>query len=170
VDKIESFRSLLYSALEVHCYQKCPADKTRFAKLLLRLPSLRSISLKCTSLLFFSQLFPNLPFEKIFMRLLSPKLKQAVDLRVISSAIELEEYIRRMSTLFSQTAADMAIPSQNMYSWNVDNTGQQQNYYGKQNNPSSCQKFVFFRMIISYPNPTKNSNSQPSRTLLSSIF
>ncbi|OWA51687.1 Retinoic acid receptor RXR-gamma [Hypsibius exemplaris] len=95
IDQIESCREVLYSALEAHCNKKLPKDRTRFGKLLLRLPSLRSISLKCTNQLFYSQLFPVLPFEGILMRLLGPQWSR--DLRLIARDVEMEEYWRRMA-------------------------------------------------------------------------
>ena len=90
-DRVEACREKLYSGLEEHCYQMHPQDISRFAKLLLRLPSLRSISLKCTDLLFFSQLFPALPPDGFISRLLQFPNR---DLRSIAADVHEEELQR----------------------------------------------------------------------------
>lgn len=41
----------IYACLDENCRRKYPGDDSRFAQLLLRLPALRSISLKCLELL-----------------------------------------------------------------------------------------------------------------------
>ncbi|XP_055330197.1 retinoic acid receptor RXR-like [Paramacrobiotus metropolitanus] len=71
---VEACREKLYTALEQHCEATHSADKSRFAKILLRLPSLRSTSLKCRDLLFFSQLLPQLAMtiDPVMARLLDP--------------------------------------------------------------------------------------------------
>ncbi len=46
---------MVYAALEEHCKVKYASQPGRFAKLLLRLPALRSIGLKCVEHLFFKQ-------------------------------------------------------------------------------------------------------------------
>jgi len=53
---VESLREKVYVTLEEYCRRQYPDDPGRFAKLLLRLPALRSIGLKCPSYLFLSQL------------------------------------------------------------------------------------------------------------------
>lgn len=45
--QVESFREKVYSCLEEYCKQSYPNEPTRFAKMLLRLPALRSIGIKC---------------------------------------------------------------------------------------------------------------------------
>ena len=62
-DLIESLRENVYKSLDDYCRQTHPADPDRFAKLMLRLPSLRSIGLKCTSPLFASRLIGDAPVE-----------------------------------------------------------------------------------------------------------
>merc|ERR1719319_1757781 len=53
--KVESFRERVYASLEDYVRTKHPNETGRFAKLLLRLPALRSIGLKCDEhLLFFN--------------------------------------------------------------------------------------------------------------------
>lgn len=53
---VEQYRDKVYAALEEHCKSKYTNQPGRFAKLLLRLPALRSIGLKCVEHLFFKQL------------------------------------------------------------------------------------------------------------------
>ena len=53
---VESLREKVYATLDEHCKQHYPDEPGRFAKLLLRLPALRSIGLKCTDHLFTSKL------------------------------------------------------------------------------------------------------------------
>jgi len=49
---IEQLREKVYASLEIYCRTKYPGETGRFAKLLLRLPALRSIALKCIEHLF----------------------------------------------------------------------------------------------------------------------
>ena len=56
VQSVESLREKVYASLEEYCKQQFPDEPGRFAKLLLRLPALRSIGLKCNEHLFFSKL------------------------------------------------------------------------------------------------------------------
>lgn len=44
---VDSQREKVYQCLEEYCRQQNPQQSQRFAKLLLRLPALRSLSLKC---------------------------------------------------------------------------------------------------------------------------
>jgi len=62
-DLIESLRENVYKSLDDYCRQTHPGDVDRFAKLMLRLPSLRSIGLKCTSPLFATRLIGDAPVE-----------------------------------------------------------------------------------------------------------
>lgn len=55
VDKIEQLREVVYTTLEKYCRTKYPDQNSRFAKLLLRLPALRSVGLKCVDYLFISK-------------------------------------------------------------------------------------------------------------------
>lgn len=50
---VEQYRDKVYSSLEEHCKLHYPMQPGRFAKLLLRLPALRSIGLKCVEQLFY---------------------------------------------------------------------------------------------------------------------
>ncbi len=53
VQLIESLREKVYATLEEYCRTNHENEPSRFAKLLLRLPALRSIGLKCMEHLFF---------------------------------------------------------------------------------------------------------------------
>ena len=53
---VERLRDRIYSILENYCRQRYPDQSSRFAKLLVRLPALRSIGLKCVEYLFFQTL------------------------------------------------------------------------------------------------------------------
>ena len=53
---VESLRDRVYSILENHCRSRYPEQTSRFAKLLVRLPALRSIGLRCVGQLFYSTL------------------------------------------------------------------------------------------------------------------
>ncbi|KAH7641236.1 nuclear hormone receptor-like protein 3 [Dermatophagoides farinae] len=55
IDIVEKLRDRVYSLLENHCRLLYPDKTSRFAKLLVRLPALRSIGLKCIEHLFFQQ-------------------------------------------------------------------------------------------------------------------
>lgn len=48
---VESLRSKIYACLDDYCRQRKPCEDGRFAQMLLRLPALRSMSLKCMELL-----------------------------------------------------------------------------------------------------------------------
>ena len=54
--QVESLREKVYATLERYCRQHNENEISRFAKLLLRLPALRSIGLKCVEQLFFYKL------------------------------------------------------------------------------------------------------------------
>nr|XP_027203657.1 retinoic acid receptor RXR-alpha-B-like isoform X1 [Dermatophagoides pteronyssinus] len=56
VSNVEQYRDKVYASLEEHCKTHYPNQPGRFAKLLLRLPPLRSIGLKCVNHLFVKQL------------------------------------------------------------------------------------------------------------------
>uniref|UniRef100_A0A336N4B2 Nuclear receptor subfamily 2 group B member 4 n=1 Tax=Culicoides sonorensis TaxID=179676 RepID=A0A336N4B2_CULSO len=67
---IDELREKVYSSLEEYCRRNHPADDGRFAQLLLRLPALRSISLKCLDHLFFFHLIGDKPIEQFFEEML----------------------------------------------------------------------------------------------------
>ncbi len=64
VQQVETLREKLYSVLEEYCKHSYPDQPGRFAKLLLRLPALRSIGLKCLEHLFFYKLMGDSPIGK----------------------------------------------------------------------------------------------------------
>lgn len=51
--EVESLRSKIYACLDDYCRQRKPNEDGRFAQMLLRLPALRSMSLKCLESLSF---------------------------------------------------------------------------------------------------------------------
>ncbi|KAG5681714.1 hypothetical protein PVAND_011124 [Polypedilum vanderplanki] len=62
---IDLVRAKIYACLDEYCRQKHPTEDGRFAQLLLRLPALRSISLKCVDHLFYFQLIDDKHVEEI---------------------------------------------------------------------------------------------------------
>ena len=69
-DQVQTLRDQVYLALDEHCRQHHSDDLDRFAKVMLRLPSLRSIGLKCTSPLFASRLASSVLVESFIRDLL----------------------------------------------------------------------------------------------------
>lgn len=73
--EVESLREKVYASLEEYCKTHYPEEPGRFAKLLLRLPALRSIGLKCMEHLFFFKLIGDTPIDSFLMEMLeSPTL------------------------------------------------------------------------------------------------
>ncbi|KAK1792868.1 hypothetical protein P4O66_012129, partial [Electrophorus voltai] len=82
--EVEALRERVYASLEAYCKQKYPdqpgslypnacvssCNLSRFAKLLLRLPALRSIGLKCLEHLFFFKLIGDTPIDTFLMEML----------------------------------------------------------------------------------------------------
>uniref|UniRef100_A0A4W4HRH7 Retinoic acid receptor RXR n=1 Tax=Electrophorus electricus TaxID=8005 RepID=A0A4W4HRH7_ELEEL len=68
--EVEALRERVYASLEAYCKQKYPDQPGRFAKLLLRLPALRSIGLKCLEHLFFFKLIGDTPIDTFLMEML----------------------------------------------------------------------------------------------------
>ncbi|XP_047217703.1 retinoic acid receptor RXR-beta-B isoform X1 [Girardinichthys multiradiatus] len=68
--EVELLREKVYASLEAYCKQKYPEQQGRFAKLLLRLPALRSIGLKCLEHLFFFKLIGDTPIDTFLMEML----------------------------------------------------------------------------------------------------
>ncbi|XP_053719428.1 retinoic acid receptor RXR-beta-A isoform X4 [Synchiropus splendidus] len=68
--EVELLRERVYASLETYCKQKYPDQQGRFAKLLLRLPALRSIGLKCLEHLFFFKLIGDTPIDTFLMEML----------------------------------------------------------------------------------------------------
>lgn len=69
--QVEALREKVYAVLEEYCKQNYPDQPGRFAKLLLRLPALRSIGLKCLEPhLFYFKLIGDTPIDKFLLSLL----------------------------------------------------------------------------------------------------
>ncbi|XP_038598116.1 LOW QUALITY PROTEIN: retinoic acid receptor RXR-beta [Tachyglossus aculeatus] len=68
--EVEQLREKVYASLEAYCKQRYPDQQGRFAKLLLRLPALRSIGLKCLEHLFFFKLIGDTPIDTFLMEML----------------------------------------------------------------------------------------------------
>lgn len=67
---VEALREKVYAALEEHCKRHHPDQPGRFGKLLLRLPALRSIGLKCLEHLFFFKLIGDTPIDVFLQNVL----------------------------------------------------------------------------------------------------
>ncbi|XP_050728149.1 retinoic acid receptor RXR-like isoform X10 [Eriocheir sinensis] len=67
---VEILREKVYAALEEYTRTTYPDEPGRFAKLLLRLPALRSIGLKCLEYLFLFKLIGDTPLESYLMKML----------------------------------------------------------------------------------------------------
>ena len=61
--EVDLLRAKVYACLDDYCRQKHPNEDGRFAQLLLRLPALRSISLKCLDHLFYFRLIDDKQIE-----------------------------------------------------------------------------------------------------------
>jgi len=70
VQQVESLREKVYASLEEYCKTQYADEPGRFAKLLLRLPALRSIGLKCLEHLFFFKLIGDTPIDTFLMEML----------------------------------------------------------------------------------------------------
>ena len=70
VDSVERLREKVYAALDEYCRRGHPEEPGRFAKLLLRLPALRSIGLKCIEHLFFYKLVSDSHFDSFLIEML----------------------------------------------------------------------------------------------------
>ena len=70
VSQVESLREKVYASLEEYCKTKYAEEPGRFAKLLLRLPALRSIGLKCLEHLFYFELIGQTPIDTFIMNML----------------------------------------------------------------------------------------------------
>ncbi|KTG01848.1 hypothetical protein cypCar_00012660 [Cyprinus carpio] len=68
--EVEALREKVYASLEAYTKHNYPDQPGRFAKLLLRLPALRSIGLKCLEHLFFFKLIGDTPIDTFLMEML----------------------------------------------------------------------------------------------------
>nr|KAF6414265.1 retinoid X receptor gamma [Molossus molossus] len=73
--EVETLRERVYATLEAYTKRKYPDQPGRFAKLLLRLPALRSIGLKCLEHLFFFKLIGDTPIDTFLMEMLETPLQ-----------------------------------------------------------------------------------------------
>lgn len=70
VTRVENYRERVYASLEEYCRNTHETETGRFAKLLLRLPALRSIGLKCLEHLFFFKLIGDNSLDSYLLDLL----------------------------------------------------------------------------------------------------
>lgn len=70
VGRVEQYRERVYASLEEYCRATHENETGRFAKLLLRLPALRSIGLKCMEHLFFFKLIGDSSLDTHLLDLL----------------------------------------------------------------------------------------------------
>ncbi|XP_026276635.1 retinoic acid receptor RXR-alpha-B isoform X2 [Frankliniella occidentalis] len=68
--EVDGLREKVYATLEEYTRVTHPNDPARFSKLLLRLPPLRSIGLKCLEHLFFFKLIGDVPIDTFLMEML----------------------------------------------------------------------------------------------------
>lgn len=68
--EVEQLREKVYASLEEYCRLTYADEPGRFAKLLLRLPALRSIGLKCLEHLFFFKLIGDTPIDTFLLEML----------------------------------------------------------------------------------------------------
>jgi len=68
--EVEALREKVYASLEEYCKTHYSDEPGRFAKLLLRLPALRSIGLKCMEHLFFFKMIGDTPIDTFLMEML----------------------------------------------------------------------------------------------------
>ena len=70
ISKVEALREKVYATLEEYTRTSYADEPGRFAKLLLRLPALRSIGLKCLEHRFFFKLIGDTPIESFLLEML----------------------------------------------------------------------------------------------------
>nr|XP_033323362.1 retinoic acid receptor RXR isoform X3 [Megalopta genalis] len=68
IQEVSKLREKIYATLEGYCRMAWPEDPGRFAKLLLRLPAIRSIGLKCLEHLFFFKI--HVPIDEFLVEML----------------------------------------------------------------------------------------------------
>lgn len=71
---VDLCREKIYACLDEHCRTNHPGDDGRFAQLLLRLPALRSISLKCKDHLYCFKLIGEKSLETFIAEMLDTPL------------------------------------------------------------------------------------------------
>ncbi|CAH8483226.1 unnamed protein product [Schistosoma bovis] len=98
--RVEAVREQLYSALHSYCTTNQPQDTSRFTKLLLRLPPLRSIAYKCLEHLVFVKLAAEDPTSCRLINL------------VEHGVWPIQEKSFELATLPSDSASTDSVPSQ----------------------------------------------------------
>ncbi|XP_006561616.1 retinoic acid receptor RXR-alpha-B isoform X4 [Apis laboriosa] len=73
IQEVTLLREKIYGALEGYCRVAWPDDAGRFAKLLLRLPAIRSIGLKCLEYLFFFKMIGDVPIDDFLVEMLESR-------------------------------------------------------------------------------------------------
>ncbi|XP_003700030.1 retinoid X receptor ultraspiracle isoform X1 [Megachile rotundata] len=73
IQEVTLLREKIYAALEGYCRVAWPDDPGRFAKLLLRLPAIRSIGLKCLEHLFFFKMIGDVPIDDFLVEMLESR-------------------------------------------------------------------------------------------------
>lgn len=73
IQEVTLLREKIYAALEGYCRVAWPDDAGRFAKLLLRLPAIRSIGLKCLEHLFFFKMIGDVPIDDFLVEMLESR-------------------------------------------------------------------------------------------------
>lgn len=73
IQEVSLLREKIYAALEEYCRVSWPDDPGRFAKLLLRLPAIRSIGLKCLEHLFFFKMIGDVPIDDFLVEMLETR-------------------------------------------------------------------------------------------------
>lgn len=71
---VDICREKIYACLDEHCRTEHSGEDGRFAQLLLRLPALRSISLKCLDHLLFFRLIGDKQLEQFIVEMLDTPL------------------------------------------------------------------------------------------------
>ncbi|CAH1966007.1 unnamed protein product [Acanthoscelides obtectus] len=72
VQEVAIYREKIYGVLEEYLRRTRPDEPGRFAKLLLRLPALRSIGLKCLEHLFFFRMIGDVSIDSFIKEMLEP--------------------------------------------------------------------------------------------------
>lgn len=76
--EVDLLRAKIYVSLEDYCKARRAGEEGRFASLLLRLPALRSISLKCFEHLFFFRLVGDVQLETCLLEALQQPMEHNV--------------------------------------------------------------------------------------------
>lgn len=107
VAQVESYREKVYACLEEYCRQTRPNQSGRFAKILLRFPSLRSVGIKCLDSI---NLIPPIPSLSCLIQALNQAIPTQISQvassnlyfwsRIYTSEFELVEFLRLKSNFY----------------------------------------------------------------------